>query len=223
MSSRGPPSADHPRSRGVYAIEGAAGATALGSSPLARGLPPTGTERADRRGIIPARAGFTRVRRVSGDGWGDHPRSRGVYSLSIGRRRIFVGSSPLARGLPPARPGPAPPASDHPRSRGVYRMVLSEQSKRDGSSPLARGLHGAPDTDGGRDGIIPARAGFTWTVCPRSESTWDHPRSRGVYRGLLRDCCAHVGSSPLARGLRGETVSVRRGSRIIPARAGFTC
>ena len=50
---------DHPRSRGVYRRPRAAGSSAAGSSPLARGL------RAARRpargggGIIPARAGFT--------------------------------------------------------------------------------------------------------------------------------------------------------------------
>ena len=50
----------------------------------------------------------------------------------------------------------------------------------------------------------------------------DHPRSRGVYlRGGFVDH-GDSGSSPLARGLRGEAVKIRGGCRIIPARAGFT-
>ena len=71
---------DHPRSRGVYAAVSESMTTALGSSPLARGL------REDRRGpehgygIIPARAGFTSRTSDSRSPVRDHPRSRGVYT-----------------------------------------------------------------------------------------------------------------------------------------------
>ena len=51
---------DHPRSRGVYLTFFVSGAPAAGSSPLARGLPRQGERRWEHRGIIPARAGFTR-------------------------------------------------------------------------------------------------------------------------------------------------------------------
>ena len=50
---------DHPRSRGVYGVRHTLKLTDRGSSPLARGLPGTGTYRRRRNGIIPARAGFT--------------------------------------------------------------------------------------------------------------------------------------------------------------------
>ena len=50
---------DHPRSRGVYDEDGDDAIPVGRSSPLARGLPPTGTGRSSRSGIIPARAGFT--------------------------------------------------------------------------------------------------------------------------------------------------------------------
>ena len=75
---------------------------------------------------------------------GDHPRSRGVYSVSIGW---------LMSHLP-----------DHPRSRGVYIRRVDRDAEQLGSSPLARGLLpvGVPDAD--RLGIIPARAGFTVPV-----------------------------------------------------------
>ena len=50
---------DHPRSRGVYAPVRSWPGALCGSSPLARGLHATGRYRDNRRGIIPARAGFT--------------------------------------------------------------------------------------------------------------------------------------------------------------------
>ena len=51
---------DHPRSRGVYATTTPPTCPSCGSSPLARGLPGVRARRAAGRGIIPARAGFTR-------------------------------------------------------------------------------------------------------------------------------------------------------------------
>ena len=94
---------------------------------------------------------------------------------------MFVGSSPLARGLPakpinfiiktgiiPARAGftsptpcPGPALRDHPRSRGVYERAREVETQVTGSSPLARGLrtHRVSGVDCLR--IIPARAGFT--------------------------------------------------------------
>ena len=50
---------DHPRSRGVYSGPGRRSPPPRGSSPLARGLLHGGRHRNHRRGIIPARAGFT--------------------------------------------------------------------------------------------------------------------------------------------------------------------
>ena len=50
---------DHPRSRGVYLAGPQRIPMAQGSSPLARGLRGTMIAGRDRRGIIPARAGFT--------------------------------------------------------------------------------------------------------------------------------------------------------------------
>ncbi|VEI15507.1 Domain of uncharacterised function (DUF2825) [Actinomyces viscosus] len=131
---------DHPRSRGVYAGLGEAGAEELGSSPLARGLLSRGLGTDHAAGIIPARAGFTSCSFLSLDSRGDHPRSRGVYWMNGLIFSVSTGSSPLARGLLeftdsadkhdgiiPARAGftggcriVGHGASDHPRSRGVY-------------------------------------------------------------------------------------------------------
>ena len=137
---------DHPRSRGVYVRALTRLFRGVGSSPLARGLPDRQFVQHVVEGIIPARAGFTTGGRTSWTSRTDHPRSRGVYSRFAFRFRVFVGSSPLARGLLrvgggmggrrgiiPARAGFTAagcprrgPSPDHPRSRGVY-------------SPLARG------------------------------------------------------------------------------------
>ena len=172
----------------------------------------------------------------------DHPRSRGVYRSPGSPKIRTQGSSPLARGLPPeqttidgheriipARAGftapvsdPAAVRADHPRSRGVYACRPSRRARVMGSSPLARGLHRGGKGGSGSGGIIPARAGFTgsgsWLVVPFG----DHPRSRGVYAAAATSPLARSGSSPLARGLRGNSTPSTAPPRIIPARAGFT-
>ena len=212
---------DHPRSRGVYKCMLLRLSRDPGSSPLARGLHivPGHHERNPR--IIPARAGFTlrtwlfsRLRR-------DHPRSRGVYGEINIHAHVLLGSSPLARGLPCSRDGgrcrariiPARAGftdsqdggekgvEDHPRSRGVYDDFAFEIVDEIGSSPLARGLPGSPINDVSVFGIIPARAGFTWTSKTSSRRRGDHPRSRGVYWWRQAGISAFAGSSPLARGL----------------------
>ena len=151
---------DHPRSRGVYATRTERNTVPRGSSPLARGLLPSGWIAAHRSGIIPARAGFTPTRGAVRGRTADHPRSRGVYDAVEGGPALVLGSSPLARGLLgrrhaverlegiiPARAGftrlldPVPPPHrDHPRSRGVYHPSGPGGSQVAGSSPLARGL-----------------------------------------------------------------------------------
>ena len=216
-----PTKPDHPRSRGVYCCCTHLPSASPGSSPLARGLPPsTRTGRRPRR-IIPARAGFTASGAPTASHGEDHPRSRGVYSWAVARAIGSGGSSPLARGLQkgtenehdrpgiiPARAGftrkrwrPRSGRRDHPRSRGVYRTSRCPRWSRSGSSPLARGLrrHARPLRTPRR--IIPARAGFTAVRGSPPGLRGDHPRSRGVYRSLDRDRSRATGSSPLARGL----------------------
>ena len=139
-SPSGPPSEDHPRSRGVYVTTWPQRWMRSGSSPLARGLQPVAADHLAVRGIIPARAGFTDAIRAMMPAATDHPRSRGVYQREEREKRTMLGSSPLARGLLcvclgvgvsagiiPARAGFTPipkrttsPSWDHPRSRGVY-------------------------------------------------------------------------------------------------------
>ena len=174
-------SRDHPRSRGVYSQPDDKGTNAWGSSPLARGLRVSTKDILAGGRIIPARAGFTRLRGAITEQVRDHPRSRGVYVTGPHPRIRVVGSSPLARGLLngivraldrtgiiPARAGFTPrfvspiiSPQDHPRSRGVYLATARYRPASTGSSPLARGLQRRAAVDQVRTGIIPARAGFT--------------------------------------------------------------
>ena len=213
-----------------------------GSSPLARGLLPETFALTRGEWIIPARAGFTSTLILCDPHLMDHPRSRGVYGDSRPRGAPALGSSPLARGLPlngngDVGPGGIIPARagftslgmagivltwDHPRSRGVYYAYDPSHIYPNGSSPLARGLRDQGDHLGQREGIIPARAGFTPTSPSSNPSRPDHPRSRGVYLAGMGRSAHGSGSSPLARGLPllGWRGLSSRG--IIPARAGFT-
>ena len=97
---------DHPRSRGVYVDGPTLSGRGAGSSPLARGLRDALPVVDELRGIIPARAGFTRAGSRRPGRCPDHPRSRGVYRRKVFTSSMRRGSSPLARGLrSPATPG----------------------------------------------------------------------------------------------------------------------
>ena len=172
---------DHPRSRGVYTASALRRPGCQGSSPLARGLPSWFVSIQSRIGIIPARAGFTRLLCALFFIRGDHPRSRGVYRIQTVATTPATGSSPLARGLLktldhashrrgiiPARAGFTRLSSlvlrigrDHPRSRGVYLNHSHDRRYHGGSSPLARGLRLGTARGVRSRRIIPARAGFT--------------------------------------------------------------
>ena len=217
-----PPRGDHPRSRGVYVFVFCSYVCSTGSSPLARGLPPSPPHSGMSGRIIPARAGFTVFRVfVSCFVW-DHPRSRGVYLCVSSSPVLAVGSSPLARGLPAPGAQCSPAGEDHPRSRGVYNGRIDAESMGGGSSPLARGLRTSYLDRRGTDRIIPARAGFTDMAVGISNLPTDHPRSRGVYARIESSEKLKDGSSPLARGLLFHTPNYPSRGRIIPARAGFT-
>ena len=236
-------SLDHPRSRGVYLPDRGGGRGGQGSSQLARGLPVRARPQRRDRGIIPARAGFTEVlgaggveggriiparagftgcRHRPGQHRGDHPRSRGVYDHPQGRVHRRPGIIPARAGFTPPGPAATRRRGDHPRSRGVYDEDALTQTLAGGSSPLARGLLSVHSMRSCFLGIIPARAGFTGPRRLLARPVQDHPRSRGVYGRVRATTPCWVGSSPLARGLRGRLRPDRRARGIIPARAGFT-
>ena len=172
---------DHPRSRGAYETMGFSHNFVGGSSPLARGLPPVRAGEARYLGIIPARAGFTLLRRFPYAHAWDHPRSRGVYSSSLPWVGAHSGSSPLARGLPGGVEPPGPVRGIIPARAGFTRSwAVTMGVPKD--HPRSRGVYPRPGgTDRPRPRIIPARAGFTPKIALGVPITGDHPRSRGVY------------------------------------------
>ena len=175
------PSAVHPRSRGEHTDEDAKTYRGNGSSPLARGTPPTPASPPAGDRFIPARAGNTAGRRRWRRRGTVHPRSRGEHMGSARPAEAMAGSSPLARGTRgrhgrpgrdrrfiPARAGntTAPSRtpwrpSVHPRSRGEHALYGGHRSRYHGSSPLARGTLHVPRNSVLFHRFIPARAGNT--------------------------------------------------------------
>ena len=92
----------------------------------------------------------------------------------------------------------------------------------EGSSPLTRGKPSSRRSAATSSGLIPAHAGKT--TCGTSQSTVGraHPRSRGENTGRESGTASSKGSSPLTRGKRGRTASIRRACGLIPAHAGKT-
>ena len=71
-----------------------------------------------------------------------------------------------------------------------------------------------------RLGIIPARAGNSFTVSAISASVRDHPRACGEQVALADDVGEEEGSSPRVRGTADNARAAVHGIGIIPARAG---
>ena len=128
----------HPRSRGADVGWAGGRPVSEGSSPLARGGR-VGQAVADRsRGLIPARAGRTRVRSSSSTTPRAHPRSRGADLPEHDRDAAVWGSSPLARGgQEPAPVGGSPPGLIPARAGRTSTCSRSSRSRR--AHPRSRG------------------------------------------------------------------------------------
>ena len=170
-----------------------------GSSPLTRGKQHPGTPCTDKRGLIPAHAGKTRMCGRCTLQCRAHPRSRGENSLSTNGKPAFQGSSPLTRGkrtrgiAPGSSPGLIPAnagktdaraardnrAGAHPRSRGENKTANGAPRISRGSSPLTRGKLAVGIIAFGIGGLIPAHAGKTGLPQSSKSGRRAHPRSRG--------------------------------------------
>ena len=191
----------HPSSRGENPRAFHEDHAPLGSSPLTRGKHVSRCGWVWRLGLIPAHAGKTWSRPLTGVGTWAHPRSRGENT---------------AAGLPAAGAG-----GSSPLTRGNSRSSPAATSIR-GSSPLTRGklgndLHACLDV-----GLIPAHAGKT-KAPPRPVSICRaHPRSRGENAPSTHERVSGRGSSPLTRGKLYSLYEQIFTKGLIPAHAGKT-
>jgi len=214
--------AGHPRVRGEHTTCVDTISTSAGSSPRARGTRAVGGHDSTRLRVIPACAGNTFGGDVEAAGLPGHPRVRGEHVLTVPSLGTVNGSSPRARGTPehlgevvrvqrviPACAGNTPARvsrwrgfSGHPRVRGEHFERIRHRPGGYGSSPRARGTRAGEVNQGLRCRVIPACAGNTSHL---------EPKSRGS-----------TGSSPRARGTHGWHEGRVRQFRVIPACAGNT-
>ena len=150
---------DHPRIRGEHALDVVCGPSVVGSSPHTRGALEVFVGALRHHGIIPAYAGSTVSRGLSGSIRRDHPRIRGEHMNDDVRFNVDGGSSPHTRGArttnaPYHRRGRIIPAyagsttyctcrgrarTDHPRIRGEHFSFRIGPGLFPGSSPHTRG------------------------------------------------------------------------------------
>ena len=167
---------------------------------------------------------------------------RGEHNFSAMTPSYQAGSSPHARGtrcirawlnssagtIPACAGNTASSTSttvsngDHPRMRGEHGSVTSRYLSPPGSSPHARGTLLDVVVKPSDGGIIPACAGNTTPSPPHGAPPWDHPRMRGEHAVGVPSMARVPGSSPHARGTRGERRDLVHVVGIIPACAGNT-
>ncbi len=234
--------AAHPRMRGEHRHAASPATEVFGSSPHARGAPPSADHRRILDRLIPACAGSTpRVACPMGRGPA-HPRMRGEHDRVRVQELRPEGSSPHARGargprlvlghgprLIPACAGSTapgsktiPPATAHPRMRGEHPTRPDPSRHIHGSSPHARGARSQPRRPTGDDRLIPACAGSTPASTPPARGIRAHPRMRGEHREDMSEMRGRLGSSPHARGALRDGHLGPDDGRLIPACAGST-
>ena len=90
---------DHPRLRGEYYTSTGVNTFAIGSPPLARGIPVVKASWCATTRITPACAGNTHNAKTPPSLQRDHPRLRGEYPRLLIFKVAEPGSPPLARGI----------------------------------------------------------------------------------------------------------------------------
>ena len=106
--------------------------------------------------------------------------------------------------------------------RGEYPCPFQAHKSARGSPPLARGVLQCIKDSSCVAGITPACAGSTGIFVLFILLSEDHPRLRGEYRVGDDRQTAHLGSPPLARGVRRWRNKVYTCKWITPACAGST-
>ena len=232
----------HPRPCGEHDFHERSGHGDQGSSPPVRGAHGYGKSSLSGLGLIPARAGSTRLVRVGCPGSRAHPRPCGEHTPELCKNRRWRGSSPPVRGarnraeqraagtgLIPARAGSTSVAFwffgcfwAHPRPCGEHYVDISSYNSVSGSSPPVRGARGRGFFNLGALGLIPARAGSTPGTLRSWNASWAHPRPCGEHSLNLPLLNLALGSSPPVRGAHCNHSTRLCGVGLIPARAGST-
>ena len=192
--------------------------------------------------LIPARAGKTLKSKSYAPRSTAHPRACGENGVVGVWGRLVGGSSPRVRGKPerirrtssatgliPARAGKTSRVHRsglrrraHPRACGENSPTPSSARLDRGSSPRVRGKLRSLYRASYGDGLIPARAGKTYTLSSPAGSLSAHPRACGENALGKASGSLTSGSSPRVRGKRWSCRPRRRIRGLIPARAGKT-
>ena len=234
--------AAHPRAGGENAVMTVRFVPRPGSSPRGRGklIALLGCRVLWR--LIPARAGKTGARAVTGLGRPAHPRAGGENWPCQTRFFLLFGSSPRGRGkqqgrahgvfqvgLIPARAGKTPWTAcssstrrAHPRAGGENSPSIPYRAESAGSSPRGRGKLLAVTSAARGAGLIPARAGKTNLLMRHSRLKQAHPRAGGENIIVFDNLPKAEGSSPRGRGKPAWKRQSSPSHRLIPARAGKT-
>ena len=145
---------------------------------------------------------------------------RGELGVFCRQLSIHIGSSPLARGTLRHK-------NCRPRIQRFIPACAGNSVDRSlpviiegGSSPLARGTQSPGFFCSPQNRFIPACAGNSIELNKPIICSPVHPRLRGELRFHLLGARFLIGSSPLARGTRLNTLGSRFFRRFIPACAG---
>ena len=234
---------DHPRICGEHFDHKGETLQAQGSSPHMRGTLPCCVRAPVARGIIPAYAGNTILKKRWNSSVLDHPRICGEHITPVGFRPVRLGSSPHMRGTHGrrgrrrVRPGIIPAYAgntisllldswmdgDHPRICGEHQIAALMESGGTGSSPHMRGTPATHLLPHAGHGIIPAYAGNTKRFYGSALFHRDHPRICGEHQLKADILNTYPGSSPHMRGTPMPDFEHWLDTGIIPAYAGNTC
>ena len=152
---------------------------------------------------------------------GSSPRGRGKpRSERRGYRR--GGLIPARAGETYARCGRRPLRSAHPRAGGENNKPCNIWAALKGSSPRGRGKRRHNQRRACFAGLIPARAGKTYTGAVPALRSGAHPRAGGENEDFLRAGSSPHGSSPRGRGKLIGISPFIFCVGLIPARAGKT-
>ena len=152
---------------------------------------------------------------------GSSPRVRGKRGARR-RRRGAHGLIPARAGKTAARRWCSLSCPAHPRACGENGLAEHSDVGVEGSSPRVRGkLVQLPRRDV-LPGLIPARAGKTFSGNHKLCFFKAHPRACGENRGIVIHTHVPIGSSPRVRGKQKPRIGVTGFVGLIPARAGKT-